>query len=582
MKRLVLTCMAALAAASCDDALSEKPLPTGYLLRFTAAVDAYPTLPVDSLPGGNIGLLAVGSSGSVKGRIPELPNRWQPMNFDAQFTGKANPGDIFYAYYPDTKQQDRASTTVRLSIPSRQTQPAGGTFDLAANPIVARPIFCEENIEIGEWHFRQLGSTMAFDIFSSDPEQSRESILSVTFTADSPAAGEFDFDLTQSGAESLPAISGYTAKSITVQLAEPLIVGSSVNEATRVCMVAAPGVYNGTVTIETDREHYELPLRQDMDLRRALVREIGIDLASSKVTDREDELDTWLKEEFTAPYYMEVLYRWSDVEPYASIASMRLVPVDYGLVEPLMTALRNSWIEPFDQAANRYFLRKLGPRRLVLVDALECPPGVVRYIESEDTMLLNVRGLDPADEAILREVLRSILCELAHTLRKEFAFDKTFGDISRDYYGSGWQEFDRETAAENRYPRSWAFGFVRNAAMNSPEDDFAEMFSTICAYGKNWFDEQVCGAAEDSATNPHALADLQVKLALVESYMLDIWGIRLFDDPADPRRKGLENAIKEAIAETIKNYFAASSDPKDRASRNLPWGPAKNRGLTGK
>lgn len=580
MKRLVLTCMAALTAASCDDALSEKPLSAGYLLWFTAAVDAYPTLPVDSLPGGNIGLLAVGESmkgGSAKAEAP--------LKFAGSFAGKVLPGDMLYAWYPCTKPQIPGSTTVRLSIPPRQTQPGYRTFDIAANPIVAYPLLCEESsigYAIGDWHFRQLGATMVFNIFCSSSEYPKESILSVTFTADSPAAGEFDFDLTQSGAESLPAISGYTAKSITVQLAEPLIVGSSVNEATRVCMVAAPGVYNGTVTIETDREHYELPLRQDMDLRRALVREIGIDLASSKVTDREDELDTWLKEEFTAPYYMEVLYRWSDVEPYASIASMRLVPVDYGLVEPVMTALRDSWIEPFDQAASRYFLRKLGPRRLVLVDALECPPGVVRYIESEGTMLLNVRGFDPADETSLREVLQSILCELAHTLRKEFAFDKTFGDISRDYYGSGWQEFDRETAAENRYPRSWALGFVRNAAMNSPEDDFAEMFSTICAYGTGWFDEVVCAAAEDSATNPHALADLQAKLALVESYMLDIWGIRLFDDPDDPRRKGLENAIKEAIAETIKNYFAASSDPKDRASRSLPWGPAKNRGLTGK
>lgn len=524
-------------------------------MHFTAAVDAYPTLPVDSLPGGNIGLLAVGSSGSVKGRIPELPNRWQPMNFDAQFTGKANPGDIFYAYYPDTKQQDRASTTVRLSIPPRQTQPDYRTFDIAANPIVAYPLLCEESsigYAIGDWHFRQLGATMIFNIFSSSSEYPEESILSVTFTADTPAAGEFDFDLTQSGAETLPAITGYTSKSVTVQLAEPLIVGSSVDEATKVYMVAAPGVYNGTVTVETDRGRYELHLRQDMDLRRALVREIGVDLASSKVTDREDELDTWLKEEFTAPYHMEVLYRWEDVQPYASIASMRLVPVDFDLVEPVMTALRDSWIKPLDRAAGRNLLKQLGPRRLVLANALEYSYGVVRYIESEGAMLLNVNRLDPTDEAGLKEVLRTILYELAHTLRKEIAFDKTFGDISRSYYTSAWEAFDRESYADDYYPESWARGFVRNSAMNCPEDDFAHMFSMICAYGKSWFDEAVCAAAEASATNSHALADLQAKLAAVESYMLDVWSIRLFDDPDDPRRKGLETAMQEAIS-AIKN-----------------------------
>ena len=65
--------------------------------------------------------------------------------------------------------------------------------------------------------------------------------------------------------------------------------------------------------------------------------------------------------------------------------------------------------------------------------------------------------------------------------------------------------------------------------MNNKDDDFVEVFSMVLVYGKDWFDNVVCATAQQS-TITDAYGALTQKLALVESYMRDTWGIEMFDD----------------------------------------------------
>lgn len=73
----------------------------------------------------------------------------------------------------------------------------------------------------------------------------------------------------------------------------------------------------------------------------------------------ENELDIWLKENFTAPYNIEVVYRWDAAQMYTSLTSSRLVPIEYDIVKPMMAAIRDVWFEPYNKIAGPSFMKRL-------------------------------------------------------------------------------------------------------------------------------------------------------------------------------------------------------------------------------
>ena len=270
----------------------------------------------------------------------------------------------------------------------------------------------------------------------------------------------------------------------------------------------------------------------------------------------ENELDIWLKENFTSPYNIEVVYRWDAAQMYTSLASSRLVPVEYDIVKPMMAAIRDVWFEPYNKVAGPTFMKMLSPKKVVLVGSPEYQFGAIKLGQAEGgnkILLLNANNFDATNEADLKQMLHTIMHEFGHILHQTVMFDKSFQDISAGYYDApGWKEFDRGNYRNDYNPESWALGFVRNYGMNNKDDDFVEILSMILVYGKKWFDEQVCEVAKNSTTNPDAYADLQAKLAIVESYMQSVWNVRMFDDPTDPSKKGLETYVQQAVARVIE------------------------------
>lgn len=64
--------------------------------------------------------------------------------------------------------------------------------------------------------------------------------------------------------------------------------------------------------------------------------------------------------------------------------------------------------------------------------------------------------------------------------------------------------------------------------MLNKDEDFAEMVSGILVFGYDWFKDTVLAEAEKSTENPNAKADLEAKLAIVESYFKETWNIEFF------------------------------------------------------
>ena len=142
-------------------------------------------------------------------------------------------------------------------------------------------------------------------------------------------------------------------------------------------------------------------------------------------------------------------------------------------------------------------------------------------------LLLNVNNFDASDENELKESLHTIVHEYTHILHQTKHIDKKYQEISTGRYNSNWTLLNDSEARR--------LGFITSYAMLNKAEDFAEM-----------------AEAEKSTENPNAKADLEAKLAIVESYFKETWNIEFFDNETSGE-KGLETYFREAIEKVVSN-----------------------------
>lgn len=263
----------------------------------------------------------------------------------------------------------------------------------------------------------------------------------------------------------------------------------------------------------------------------------------------ENELDKWLYQNYTLPYNIDVVYRWDAAQAYSSRSEVQLVPVEFDAVQPMMAALRDVWFEPYIQATgnSQDFLKEVAPKKIVLVGSPEYQNGSYKLGQAEGgckILLLNVNNFDASDENELKESLHTIVHEFTHILHQTKLFDKKYQEISTGRYNSNWTLL--------KDPEARRLGFITSYAMLNKDEDFAEMVSGILVFGYDWFKDTVLAEAEKSTENPNAKADLEAKLAIVESYFKETWNIEFFDNETSGE-KGLETYFREAIEKVVSN-----------------------------
>lgn len=262
----------------------------------------------------------------------------------------------------------------------------------------------------------------------------------------------------------------------------------------------------------------------------------------------ENELDKWLFLNYTVPYNIDVVYRWDAAQAYSSLSDVQLVPVEFDAVQPMMAALRDVWFEPYIQATGSLdFLKEVAPKKIVLVGSPEYQNGFYKLGQAEGgrkILLLNVNNFDASNEAELKEALHTIVHEFTHILHQTKLFSQEYQTISTGRYNSNWTLLNDSEARR--------LGFITNYSMLNKDEDFAEMVSGILVFGYDWFKETVLAEAEKSTENPHAKADLEAKLAIVETYFKETWNIEFFDNETTGE-KGLETYFRIAIEDVVSN-----------------------------
>lgn len=190
-------------------------------------------------------------------------------------------GDMLYGYYPYSRDNaGRDMTSVELEIPDLQIQSEAGRFNVENMPMVAEPVVLTTASEQARMNLRALGGFLRFNIYASG-DYAGEKVRTITFESDTPMAGVFAYDLTAVGG-TLPAIAGYSATEVSVDLGTEYEVGSTREGAEGIYMVLAPAQYDGLLEVKTDKASYAYDYKRTVE--RNKYYNVNIDL--SKAADR--------------------------------------------------------------------------------------------------------------------------------------------------------------------------------------------------------------------------------------------------------------------------------------------------------
>jgi substrate import-associated zinc metallohydrolase lipoprotein len=232
-------------------------------------------------------------------------------------------------------------------------------------------------------------------------------------------------------------------------------------------------------------------------------------------------IDDWIFSNYTGPYNVDVKYKWSQTE--LSELDKNVVPIDESQVIPVMSAIKQVWIEPYEAEAGPQFMKKYMPRFIILEGSPSYNSDgtfTLGQAEGEGRILLfdmnnfrtkSMPGYVPADSFAIKQVFHTIEHEFGHTLHANILYPQEFKTITGGYT-SNWNNVSEQAAHE--------MGFISSYAMNNADDDFVETISIMLVEGRVWFNQMVAGVQSEEARN-----QLKQKEATVVNYFKNSWNI---------------------------------------------------------
>ena len=300
MKYFTLATAALLSLASCQNGELENVAPEVIAYTFDLGSADTKTVIGDECivweSRDTMGQYTVTAAGEVSYNARGYVTAGEPAQMTVYSHKALAAGDMLYAYHPYSATNSQDPSEVSLRIPSSQD----GMDDM---PMVSLPLVLthdipvKENTEIkaGEIRMVNLGAVVEFNIYSSSADRQSDKVKSVTFEADSPLAGDFEFDLTSVdySDKTTLAIGGYKENTVVATLSTPVKVGTSKEAAAKVSMVVAPGTYSGTLTVMTDQSKYTFQFSSAKEFVRSAVKPLAVDLAKGKrpVTKSAETID---------------------------------------------------------------------------------------------------------------------------------------------------------------------------------------------------------------------------------------------------------------------------------------------------
>ncbi|MCT4644214.1 MAG: putative zinc-binding metallopeptidase [Carboxylicivirga sp.] len=183
------------------------------------------------------------------------------------------------------------------------------------------------------------------------------------------------------------------------------------------------------------------------------------------------ELDTWIMDNLTAPYNVEVIWKWND----NTIGTDKfVVPARAEKAQEFLQAYLDAWIKPYEAVVGEHFVKKYGFKQFVIAGSPSYnQDGTVTlgFAESgRKVVILNVNKFEPTNKSEFANAFHVIHHEFAHILHQLKFYPEKFKAISSDY------RFDWYTV--NPFEANDK-GFVTPYSMASEEEDFVETYSAM-------------------------------------------------------------------------------------------------------
>lgn len=260
------------------------------------------------------------------------------------------------------------------------------------------------------------------------------------------------------------------------------------------------------------------------------------------------DLDKWISTTFTNPYNIEVVYRFNrDL----GNTQRDIAPVALDQVTPIMEAVLEVYLKPYEKIAGKTFIRTYTPKQFVLFGSVSYNTNGSVTLGTADggrrVVLYDVNNFDEEDGNDVKRDMRTIHHEFTHILNQNVPIPEDFEQITKSDYVVDW------TNAAYTAAQAKELGFVSRYARSSYSEDFAEMTSHLLAEGQVWFDNYL-------ATAPNAAASqkLRKKEEIVVRYFKEYFDIDFRALQAEVQRV-LKEKYKvtdpPALSETLAAYL---------------------------
>ena len=235
-------------------------------------------------------------------------------------------------------------------------------------------------------------------------------------------------------------------------------------------------------------------------------------------------IDEWILSNLTVPYNVAVKYKWDQSEMEFNKI---IVPPDEDKILPVLSAVKQVWIDNYVAETNELFMKKYCPKFFVLAGSASWNmDGTITLGQAEggrkillyqlnDFRVKGMDGYQPSDSFTVKQMFHTIEHEFAHILHQNVMYPQEFKQVSVGNYTSNWNNVSDEAANE--------LGFISAYAMSFPDEDFVEMTSMMLVEGRNWFNAMVNGLADEEAQTK-----LRQKEAIVVNYFKDVWNINFY------------------------------------------------------
>ncbi|MGZ2371351.1 zinc-binding metallopeptidase [Ancylomarina sp. YFZ004] len=266
--------------------------------------------------------------------------------------------------------------------------------------------------------------------------------------------------------------------------------------------------------------------------------DLGKSLIDTSIPELND-VDEWIRENYTYPFNVEVKYRWDNSEVDNSKI---LTPPAKADVIPFLDNMKKIWIDPYVNAGGIDFMKRFIPKQMVLIGSHNYNDnGSIVLGQAEggrkislfdlNYISFDLSGLESwekskAMEPILR-VFSTMHHEFGHILHQTVAYPIEYKKICTEYT-SNWMNFNNIEAKR--------LGFITAYSMLNPDEDFVEMLSKflmsgnegwnkiiddIYIYDENW--------NKDIPAADKAKAKIRQKEKIVADYMQQVWNINIYD-----------------------------------------------------